>query len=599
MSTDISVTVAPAQKKPITQRSTLRFSPLWLCLLLAFALRIWLIIHTHGVIDGDEAMVGIQAQRILHGEFPVYFYGQPYMGSLEAYLVAALFAVFGISVWAMRLEAALLSLVLVWVTWRFAGALAEAAHLSQPARQRFMTVAGLCAAIVPLYDGVLELHMLGGYIETFFLMLLLLLSSFQLARRWFSDANQGEMAWRWAGIGFIVGLGLWINPLILSAIVAATLWILGSFLLQWRRRGTAMPIVRQLLLLPLAVFTAVIGMAPALVWGATNQWANVTYVFSLSGHETLRMRFMSALNVAQSFESCITPRLIGGALPQENSALLGLHKALFILGLGAIILALGMCFLPTTQGATIRRLIGLPALFAGVATGIFCTSAVGGFEVLYGCTNDFSGRYATPVSLALPFFFAAVFVLLWQAIHSPHASRWLHQRLAHSLLALTLVLSLAAQALPYAFTSAGETYQSNYCIFDPWDNTPILNYLEQQHIHFLWAHNMLAYPLVFKSHLTIIGADPVPVQHPGLAVNRLPAYTQAVLHANRASMLFIIPHDDVQPHIFQALAALHVTYHAARFYSQPGYDVLVVTPLNRSVSPLESPQLDLFQCVSS
>ena len=84
-------------------------SPLWLCLLITLGIRVFLIIHTHNVIEGDEALVGIQAERILHGDFPVYFYGQAYMGSLEAYLVAGLFALFGPSVWALRTESTLLS----------------------------------------------------------------------------------------------------------------------------------------------------------------------------------------------------------------------------------------------------------------------------------------------------------------------------------------------------------------------------------------------------------------------------------------------------------------------------------------------------------
>ena len=93
-------------------------SPLWVCLLIALLLRTWLVIHTHSVIDGDEALVGIQAERILHGEVPLYFYGQAYMGSLEAYLVALLFAIAGPSVWALRAEPILLSLVVVWLTWK-------------------------------------------------------------------------------------------------------------------------------------------------------------------------------------------------------------------------------------------------------------------------------------------------------------------------------------------------------------------------------------------------------------------------------------------------------------------------------------------------
>jgi len=65
-------------------------SPLWLCLLLAVFVRVWLVVHTHGVIDGDEAMVGVQAQHILGGEVPIYYYAQQYMGSLQA-LISSLY----------------------------------------------------------------------------------------------------------------------------------------------------------------------------------------------------------------------------------------------------------------------------------------------------------------------------------------------------------------------------------------------------------------------------------------------------------------------------------------------------------------------------
>ena len=78
-------------------RSWRHYWPLGLCLLLTLGIRLWLVVRTHGFIDGDEALVGIQAQHILHGELPTYYYGQPYMGSLEAYLLALIFAVAGSS----------------------------------------------------------------------------------------------------------------------------------------------------------------------------------------------------------------------------------------------------------------------------------------------------------------------------------------------------------------------------------------------------------------------------------------------------------------------------------------------------------------------
>src|SRR2546430_17551975 len=110
------------RKGSITQPSYL---PLFFCLLIAIDVRAFIVIHTQGFIDGDEALVGIQAQHILRGQFPVYFYKQPYMGSLEAYVMAMIFAVAGSSVWTLRAEPILLSLVVVWLTWKLAGLLAD------------------------------------------------------------------------------------------------------------------------------------------------------------------------------------------------------------------------------------------------------------------------------------------------------------------------------------------------------------------------------------------------------------------------------------------------------------------------------------------
>jgi len=88
-----------------------------------------------------------------------------------------------------------------------------------------MSIAALLAALPPLYDTVLELRTLGGYIEIFIFMLLLMLFAIKLTNRRAAGASRRELAWRWAGIGFIVGLGLWVNPLITYGILAAAIWI--------------------------------------------------------------------------------------------------------------------------------------------------------------------------------------------------------------------------------------------------------------------------------------------------------------------------------------------------------------------------------------
>src|SRR6266849_8735833 len=293
------ITIQSAKLSPARMRQqvferllSLLRSPLWICLLLAFILRMWLVIRTHGLVDGDEALVGIQAEHILRGELPIYFYGQPYMGSLEAYLAALVFAIFVPSAWTLRGEPILLSLVLVWLTWKLAAALADAAQLPPYAKRTFVTIAALLAAIPPLYDGVIELRAFGGFSETFILMLLLLLSTLQLTRRWQSGASQRELALRWAGIGFIIGLGFWVYPLIISAVLAAAIWIVCYCIAAIAKskqqssttlRRSVITTLADLLPAIAAIPTSLIGFAPALYWGATHQWQNIAYVLGLGG----------------------------------------------------------------------------------------------------------------------------------------------------------------------------------------------------------------------------------------------------------------------------------------------------------------------------
>src|SRR5690606_24893097 len=61
--------------------------------------------------DYDEGMVGLQVLRILDGARPIFHPGQPYLGALESYLIAPLFALFGPS-----------AVTLKSVPWLLAGA---------------------------------------------------------------------------------------------------------------------------------------------------------------------------------------------------------------------------------------------------------------------------------------------------------------------------------------------------------------------------------------------------------------------------------------------------------------------------------------------
>ena len=411
--------------------TTLLRSPLWFCLLLALLIRIWLIYHTHGVIDGDEAMVGIQAEHILRGEHPIYFYGQAYMGSLEAYLMAILFALAGPSTWMLRAEPTLLSLLVVYLTWRLAGALAQTAQLSSSATRIFQTIAALFAAVPPLYDTVLELRTLGGYIETFVLMLLLLLSVLQLTRRWHAGVSSKELALRWVGIGFIVGLGFWVNPLLVSVVLATAIWIvvfcIAEVVQRIRQAKTGIPhtFLRQCILVVVALPASMIGAAPALYWGFHNHWGNITYVQQLGDLNLLdaaiRNHYHNHLELIQAqialYQSTIAPHVISGSLPAESATLATIH--IFTLTVGLICLAMSLLsvvlslFWHHPVFVRIRQLTALPLFFAICTAFTFCTSTITS-SGLISQQHDLAGRYATPLMLALPFFLAAVFTLLFE-----------------------------------------------------------------------------------------------------------------------------------------------------------------------------------------
>ncbi|MBI5586340.1 MAG: discoidin domain-containing protein [Deltaproteobacteria bacterium] len=66
----------------------------------------------------DEAVVGIMSLRVLAGDFPVFFYGQNFMGALEAYLGAVGVLLFGAQAWVLEGLAVILSLLFLFLIWQ-------------------------------------------------------------------------------------------------------------------------------------------------------------------------------------------------------------------------------------------------------------------------------------------------------------------------------------------------------------------------------------------------------------------------------------------------------------------------------------------------
>ena len=84
------------------------------------ALGLRLLILIPPVIDWDESWVGVGALNVLKGVFPPFFYGQPFMGSLEDYLHALVLAVTGPARWSLKVVPVVVGVAFVYLTFRLA-----------------------------------------------------------------------------------------------------------------------------------------------------------------------------------------------------------------------------------------------------------------------------------------------------------------------------------------------------------------------------------------------------------------------------------------------------------------------------------------------
>src|SRR5919204_2227240 len=166
-------------------------------LLVGLAARLAVIGSQLGEIDGDEAVVGLMARHIAFlGERPVFYWGQPYLGSLEAFSAAPLFRVFDSSTLALKLVPTAYSLGFLWLSALIARrlfgdgpALATAAYLAMP----------------PSMWAVWSQKARGGYAELLFLGEVLLLATLWLAAR---PSVRGALVW-----GLLGGLAFWTHLL--------------------------------------------------------------------------------------------------------------------------------------------------------------------------------------------------------------------------------------------------------------------------------------------------------------------------------------------------------------------------------------------------
>ncbi len=195
------------------ERGVRAWPALGLVLLLAVAVRALMLPYPH--LDADMAMTGLMARHVLEGELPIFFWGQPYCGAIEAYLAAPIFALFGACRVTLCATVALVSLAFV--------VLAYAAARDMWGRRAGL-LSMLLAALPPYYFLVHNILPRAAYIEVPTLSLLLGWLAWRLGRG-------RAPAWEYLVYGLAAGVGFWTHFLIAYALLGSALYLV---LARWR-----------------------------------------------------------------------------------------------------------------------------------------------------------------------------------------------------------------------------------------------------------------------------------------------------------------------------------------------------------------------------
>ncbi len=189
-------------------------------IVLASTLRIIVIAQGWPWMNSDEGTMGLMARHIAYqGELPIFFYGQGYMGALEAYAGGILFHLFGPSFFSLRL-----GLVLFYAA--FLLALYFLTGLLYSKKLALVTLLLLCFGSIEMFTR--QLRAVGGDEETMLFSTLIMLFTTLLILSFDRTAIATEHKRRYvlySSLGLSMGLGLWSHMLVIPFIAMSALFL--------------------------------------------------------------------------------------------------------------------------------------------------------------------------------------------------------------------------------------------------------------------------------------------------------------------------------------------------------------------------------------
>jgi 4-amino-4-deoxy-L-arabinose transferase-like glycosyltransferase len=498
-------------------------------LLIAAGLKFGLLMLNRVPFNADEAIVALMARHILQGERPIFFYGQAYMGSLDAFLVAVGFRLLGENVWVIRLVQALLYL----------GTLVTTAVLGRRAfaSKRVAALAVFLLAVPSVNVSLYTTVSLGGYGEALLIGNLILLVTLQIERAW----NTRSQIRLWAAVGLwglLVGLGLWTFGLTLIYSLPAGLFLLIVLVLPAiRRRHTHL--FWALIILAIAGF--LVGASAWLVYASQHGLRQL--LFELSGSAIANAE-------AGSFASRFIKHLVN-LLLLGTTVIFGMRPPWEVRWLGLPILPFALFFWLAVCAWSVRKALrGYRAHGQLILFGVMGALLIGYLFTSFGV--DPSGRYFIPLAVPLALFAADLILVIAR-----------RKKLLASILVLLVVLyqlwgNLQAAANPVGLTT--QFYAPSQ--IDHRYDAQLIQFLSSQGETTGYSNYWVSYPLAFLSNEALIFIPRLPY-HTDLKYtqrdDRYPLYDQKVAQAARIAYI-TTKNPDLDDYLSKQFQSLHVSW---------------------------------------
>ncbi len=322
------------------KRKYLRHSPEVIGVIMAIALatgiRVAVISLGWQTTNSDEDTMGLMALHIAYrGEFPVFFYGQNYMGALEAYIGALLFHLLGPSLFSLRLGLVFLFDLFLLVMYLLT-------RLLYTKRLALATIFLLCFGSTENFTR--QIKAVGGALETMLFGSLMLLLASWLVLSYSHNILAVDRKRRYAayaGLGLAMGLGLWSHMLVIPFIFVALLLLILFCRSELRTRAVVAFLLAGFFvgLLPLIIYKVEFPLQNSLVtlWqlhtdGELGPAAQISYSFADQVLGTL----LVAIPMATGTSPLCNASTVPGAWRQQIPCMLSHLQAFW--GIGFVLL---------------------------------------------------------------------------------------------------------------------------------------------------------------------------------------------------------------------------------------------------------------------